>query len=67
MRRFDREAAIRALRVDQAVECTFPEFLVASWRAGIVRYDVALTSRAVTYYGCEGEAYAEQYPAVEVQ
>ena len=65
--RFDREALIRALRVDQAGEGTFPEFLVASWRAGIVRYDVDLTSRTVTYYGCDGETYAEQYTAVEVQ
>jgi uncharacterized protein YbcV (DUF1398 family) len=65
--RFDREALIRALRVDQAGESTFPEFLVASWRAGIVRYDVELISRTVTYYGCEGETYAEQYSFVEVQ
>src|SRR5277367_3714739 len=43
--RFDQEALIRALRVDQAAESTFSEFLVASWRAGIVRYDVDLTLR----------------------
>jgi uncharacterized protein YbcV (DUF1398 family) len=65
--RFDREALIRALRVDQAGESTFPEFLAASWRAGIVRYEVEFTSRTVTYYGCEGQAYTEQYPVVEVQ
>jgi uncharacterized protein YbcV (DUF1398 family) len=64
--RFDREALISALRVDQAGQGTFAEFLVASWRAGIVRYDVDLTSRTVTYYGCEGEPYTEQYPAIEV-
>jgi len=33
---FDREALIRALRTDQAGESTFPEFLTASWRAGVV-------------------------------
>lgn len=65
--RFDREAVIRALQVDQAGESTFPEFLVACWRAGIVRYDVDLISRTVTYYGCEGETYAEQYPVVDLQ
>jgi uncharacterized protein YbcV (DUF1398 family) len=65
--RFDREALIRALRIDQAGESTFPEFLAAAWRAGIVRYDVEFTSRTITYYGCEGETYTEQYPAVDVQ
>jgi uncharacterized protein YbcV (DUF1398 family) len=65
--RFDREALIRALRIDQAGESTFPEFLAAAWRAGIVRYDVEFTPRTITYYGCEGETYTEQYPAVDVQ
>lgn len=32
---FDGEALIRALRRDQAGESTFPEFLEASWRAGV--------------------------------
>jgi uncharacterized protein YbcV (DUF1398 family) len=63
---FDREALIRALRIDQAGESTFPEFLEASWRAGVVRYDVDLSARAVTYYGCNGEEYIESYPAVEI-
>src|ERR1700689_3999678 len=38
---FNREALISALRTDQAGESTFPEFLAASWRAGVVRHDVA--------------------------
>ena len=63
---FDREALITALRTDQAGESTFPEFLAASWRAGVVRYDVDFDSRIVTYYGCNGDEYAEQYPAVEI-
>ncbi len=33
---FDQEALITALRIDQAGESTFPEFLAASWRAGVV-------------------------------
>jgi uncharacterized protein YbcV (DUF1398 family) len=63
---FNEEAIIRALRVDQAGESTFPEFLEASWRAGIVRYDVDLEARTVAYQGCHGEEYIESYPAVTV-
>jgi uncharacterized protein YbcV (DUF1398 family) len=65
--RFDRDALIRALRVDQAGKSTFPEFLSASWKAGVVRYDVDLAARTVAYYGCDGEEYVEAYPEVDVQ
>ncbi len=65
--KFDQHALIAALRIDQAGKSTFPEFLLASWRAGVVRYDVDLTARTVTYQGCYGEAYVEQYPAAEVR
>ena len=63
---FDEEALIKALRVDQAGESTFPEFLKASWRAGVVRYDVDLEGRTVAYQGCNGDEYIEAYPAVVV-
>jgi uncharacterized protein YbcV (DUF1398 family) len=63
---FDRDGLIGALRVDQAGESTFPEFLTASWRAGVVRYDVDFEGRTVSYYGCNGEEYVEAYPAVEI-
>lgn len=63
---FDQNALIAALRVDQAGESTFPEFLSASWHAGVVRFDVDFNARAVTYYGCNGEAYSEQYSSVEL-
>jgi len=63
---FDRDALIAALRTDQAGCSTFPEFLMASWRAGIVRYDVDLAARTCTYYGANGEEYVESYPAVDV-
>jgi uncharacterized protein YbcV (DUF1398 family) len=63
---FDREALTRALRTDQADESTFPEFLAAAWRAGIIRYDVDFVARTVTYYGCNGEEYVEAYPALEI-
>ncbi len=65
--RFNREALIAALRTDQAGKSTFPEFLAASWRAGVVRYDVDFATRTCTYYGCNGEEYLENYPAVEVE
>jgi len=64
---FDREALIAALRTDQAGNSTFPEFLRASWRAGVVRYDVDFSARTVSYYGCNCEEYVEKYPAVEVR
>jgi uncharacterized protein YbcV (DUF1398 family) len=52
---FNREALIRALRTDQAGESTFAEFLAATWRSGVVRYDVDFAARSVAYYGCNGE------------
>jgi uncharacterized protein YbcV (DUF1398 family) len=63
---FDREALIRALRTDQAGESTFPEFLAASWRAGVVRYDVDFSARKVVYQGPNGEEYVESYPEVRL-
>ena len=65
--RFDREALIAALRTDQAGKSTFPEFLAASWRAGVVRYDVDFAAREVGYFGAKGEEYIESYPAVQVE
>ncbi|MFC0403360.1 DUF1398 domain-containing protein [Paraburkholderia rhizosphaerae] len=62
---FDQPALVTALRVDQAGESSFAEFLAASWRAGVVRYEVDLLERTVTYYGCRNEEYVEEYPALE--
>ena len=64
--RFDRDALIAALRADQAGESTFPEFLMAAWKAGVVSYDVDFVARNVTYYGAGDESYAESYPAAMV-
>jgi len=64
---FDREALIKALRIDQAGQSTFPEFLKASWEAGVVSYVVDFEKRMVNYYGVLGESYSENYPAVEIQ
>ena len=63
---FDRDALITALRTDQSGESTFPEFLAASWKAGVVRYEVDLAARTVTYYGACDEEYREAYPIVEL-
>ena len=63
---FDQIALIQALRTDQAGESTFPEFLNASWRAGVIRYQVDFEARTVAYQGCNGEEYVEAYPAVSV-
>ena len=63
---FDREGLIKALRTDQAGKSTFPEFLTASWRAGVVRYDVDFEKRTVSYYGCNDEEYVEAYAAVDI-
>jgi uncharacterized protein YbcV (DUF1398 family) len=64
---FNREALIKALRTDQAGKSTFAEFLEATWRAGVVRYDVDFAARTVAYHGCNGEEYIEEYPAVTVK
>lgn len=63
---FDRDALIIALRTDQAGNSTFPEFLDASWRAGVIKYDVDFVARTCTYYGATDEKYVESYPVVEV-
>ncbi|ADE13016.1 DUF1398 domain-containing protein [Sideroxydans lithotrophicus] len=63
---FSRDALITALRTDQAGNSTFPEFLTATWRAGVVKYDVDFAARTCTYYGVGEEKYVESYPAVEI-
>lgn len=63
---FDREALIKALRIDQAGNSTFLEFLKASWEAGVVSYTVDFEKRVVIYYGVLSESYSENYPAVEI-
>ena len=63
---FNEAALVAAIRTDQRGESTFPEFLIASWNAGVVRYVADFTLRTVIYYGAHDEAYEESYPAVEV-
>ena len=63
---FDRDALILALRTDQAGNSTFPEFLAATWKAGVVRYDVDFAARTCTYHGAGEEVYVEAYAAVDI-
>ena len=63
---FDREALVDAIRTDQAGESSFEQFLQASWKAGVVRYDVDFSNRVVSYFGARGEEYRETYPLVEL-
>jgi uncharacterized protein YbcV (DUF1398 family) len=58
---FDRDALSAALRVDRAGGSSFPEFLVAAWRAGVVRYAVNFEARTVFYYGRNDEVYVEVF------
>ena len=63
---FDEQALIVALRTDQTGNSTFPEFLNASWNAGVIGYEVDFNARMVAYFGARGEIYTESYPVVDV-
>jgi uncharacterized protein YbcV (DUF1398 family) len=63
---FNRENVIQAIRTDQEGRSTFPEFLSACWKAGVIGYDADFLGRKVTYYGSAGESYVEEYPAVTI-
>jgi uncharacterized protein YbcV (DUF1398 family) len=63
---FDRAALVDALRADQAGRTTFPQFAEAAWRAGVVRWVVALDDRACTYFGLDDQTYVEEYAAVDI-
>jgi len=65
--KFNQDALIVALRIDQAGNSTFPQFLESAWQAGVVMYEVDFAARKVSYFGCNGEVYVEEYPAVEIK
>lgn len=65
--KFDRDALIKALRVDQEGKSTFPQFLEATWKAGVTDYEVDFNERKCTYFGARGESYTEEYPIVELK
>lgn len=62
--RYDERALIDAIRADQRGETTFPEFVEATFAAGVFRYEVDTAARTCTYFGAHGEQYVEEYPAV---
>ena len=64
--RFDETKLLRILRLDQAGETSFPEFLQNAWEAGVISYEVDFEARTCSYYGARGEIYVEEYPRVDV-
>ena len=46
---------------------SFPDFLKATWEAGIIRYEVDFVARTVKYYGSHpSDVYEETYPHVKL-
>ena len=39
---------------------------MATWKAGVIGYDVDFAARTCTYYGAAKENYVESYPGVEL-
>ncbi|PCR99153.1 DUF1398 family protein [Lactococcus fujiensis] len=64
--KFNKEKLIAILRIDQAGQTTFLEFLENTWGAGVVKYEVDFINRNVIYYGLNGEEYREDYMAVKI-
>lgn len=64
--KFDQKGLISAIRVDQQGKSTLPEFLKATWNAGVIDYEVDFERRTVTYFGVNGEKYEENYPSVSI-
>lgn len=64
---FDKEAFLGVLRASQNGDIEFLQFLKGIWAAGVINYEADLIGRKVTYFGAEGDSYAEDYPAVEVK
>jgi uncharacterized protein YbcV (DUF1398 family) len=63
---FDESALVAAIRTDQAGISTYPEFMAATWAAGVLSYEVDLERRTCTYRSADGESYLESYPAVDL-
>ena len=63
---FDQQAFVDALRGDQEGLITFPDWMTATWRAGVAWYAVDLESRTCTYRAPSGDSYTEHYPSVDL-
>jgi len=64
---FDEAALVAALRTDQEGRSTYPEFMAAAWRAGVVRYEIDLAERTCTYRSAGDASYVESYPPVQLE
>lgn len=62
---FSQEALIKALRLVQADEIRYPEFLKQATSAGTAGYRVFLTGRKVIYFGRKGEFHVENFPGTK--
>ncbi len=63
---FDEMALIDAIRADQRGETAFPDFVKATFDAGIISYLVDTQARTCTYFGPRGDQYVEEYPVVDL-
>jgi uncharacterized protein YbcV (DUF1398 family) len=63
---FDQDAFLEALRADQEGRMAFPDWMEATWRAGVTWYEVDLEAHTCTYRSPSGESYVEDYLAVEL-
>lgn len=59
---FSAEAVSAAIRVSQARQITYPEFLVRIAAAGVVYYTVHLQGRKAIYFGRHGDSFTEPFP-----
>lgn len=63
---FDRDAFVAALRAEQEGRITYPEWLTATWHAGVTWYGVDLERHTCTYRSPDGDSYVEEYAAVDL-
>ncbi len=63
---FDEAGVVAALRANQEGRTDFKTFLQQIWLSGITYYDADLQGRIVTYYGADGQFYAEHFPLAVV-
>ena len=62
---FSQSGIVAAIRVAQADEIRYPEFLRRAMSAGIAAYWAFLAGRKVIYFGRKGEFHVEEFPRVQ--
>ena len=63
---FDLDAFVTHLRAEQEGRISYPEWMDATWRSGVVWYEVDLAARTCTYRSPAGESYVEHYASVDL-